>query len=149
MNYSTAIFLVNDNVRAIRASYDIDHTSGKPVPKDVKTFKTMDPNLKVGDFIVVPTSTRHMMTINRVEEVDVEVLPESSLQLDWVVAVVDKMDHDAVVAMEERGIVAIKSSEKRRAREELVAKLKADNPDLNMLGDVAPPALAAPIGEPA
>lgn len=145
MNYSTAIFLINKAVRAVKVSYDQDAiTPGNPAGK-LQLFKTFDTSLAKGDFVTVPTDTRWNMTVCRVEEVDVEVDLESSAQVGWLIGRVDRGNYDAVVAEEEAGITAIKSAEKRRKQEELINSLIADNPDLAHLQSVRPsPALPAP-----
>lgn len=143
MNYSTAIFLVREDVRAVTVSYEIDK-DGKGI-RPFTTFKTTDPAVSVGDFVVIPTGTRHDMTVCRVEEVDVEVELNSTTHINWLVGTVDRTAYEAIVEAEDRAIDAIKSAEKRRAREELAAKLLADNPDLQRLGSLdVTPVLAPP-----
>lgn len=77
MNYSTAIFLINKDVRAIAVTYEkIDmnqdttkmkfsapYLSGGKLPTGATVFKTMDPKVKVDDYVTVPTDTRHGMTV--------------------------------------------------------------------------------------
>lgn len=129
MNYSTVIFLINDDVRAVLCSYDID-AQGKAVAGTQRLFKTFDKALKPGDFVVVPTDTRHKMTVNRVEQVDVEVDPDSSAQMTFIIGKVDTAAHDKIVSIEQEAISSIKSAEKRSAKEKLREKLLADNPQL-------------------
>lgn len=145
MNYSTAIFLINKAVRAVKVSYDQDKAQAGNPAGNLQLFKTFDATLSKGDFVIVPTDTRWNMTVCRVEEVDVEVDLESSAQIGWLMGRADRGDHDAVVAEEEAAIAAIKSAEKRRRQEELIASLIADNPDLARLQSVnATPSLSAP-----
>lgn len=145
MNYSTAIFLINKAVRAVKVSYDQDTTGGSKPVGNLQLFKTFDTALAPGDFVIVPTDTRWNMTVCRVEEVDVEVDLESTARVGWLIGRVDRGDYDAVVAEEETAISAIKSAEKRRKQEELIASLVADNPDLARLQSVRPgQALPAP-----
>lgn len=47
MNYSIAIFLINNSARAIRCEYDKDGA--------LTTFKTLDPSVEEGDFVIVET----------------------------------------------------------------------------------------------
>lgn len=145
MNYSTAIFLINKAVRAVKVSYDQDKAQpGRPAG-NLQVFKTFDGSLREGDFVIVPTDTRWGMTVCRVEEVDVDIDLESSAQVGWLIGPADRGNYDTVVADEEAAIAAIKSAEKRRKQEELVAALIADNPDLAKLQAVRPePALPAP-----
>lgn len=145
MNYSTAIFLINKAVTAVKVSYDQDKSQpGKPAG-NLQVFKTFDTTLSAGDFVIVPTDTRWNMTVCRVEEVGVEVDLESSAQVGWLIGRADRGNYEMVVSEEEAAISAIKSAEKRRRQEALIASLIADNPDLAQLQAVRPdPALPAP-----
>ncbi len=131
MNYSTAIFLVNHDVRAIKVSYEVD-PNGKGV-RPFQTYKSLDPNLSVGDYVVIPTDTRHKMTVARVEEIEDDVDFDSPAQLAWIISAVDTGAHAEVVRAEGAAIEQIKSAEKRAKREELARKLIADNPDIQHL----------------
>lgn len=144
MNYSTAIFLVNKDARAVSVSYDRS-ADGKGV-QPFTPFKTFDRKLKVGDLVIIPTDTRHLMTVGRVEEVDVEVDFDSGVQMKWLVDAVDTGAYHSILSQEGEAIQAMKSAEQRSKREELARKLLADNPDLEGLSIVTAtaPALAAP-----
>lgn len=131
MNYSTAIFLVNKSVRAIVGIYEDDDNGKKVVPKTL--FKTLDPTIKVGDYVLVPTSTRHKMSINKVVETDVDIDFDVTAPMAWVISVVERDDYERTVKMEETAIVAIKSAEKRRKQDELREALLKDNPFLSSL----------------
>lgn len=145
MNYSTAIFLINKSVRAVKVSYDQDKTQPGTPAGNLQIFKTFDATLSKGEFVIVPTDTRWGMTVGRVEEIGVDVDLESSAQVGWLIGRADRGDYDAVVSEEETAITAIKSAEKRRRQEELIASLIADNPDLAQLQAVRPAqALPAP-----
>lgn len=135
MNYSTAIFLVNPAARAVAVSYETDPVTGKG-KAPFTLFKTLDPTVKVGDYAVIPTDTRHKMTVVRVEEVDVEVDLDYSAQMQWLVAPVSTAAHEAVLKQEAAGIERIKSAEKAARQKELRDKLLADNPDLAVLSGV-------------
>lgn len=124
-NYSLAVFLMSDAARGILASYE---PSEKGAP-DTTFFKTLDPSLKVGDYVVVETNTRHHMTVVRIEEVDVEPDWNSSAKVRWILSrALDIAAFEEIKGMEAKAISAIKKAETRKAREEL---RKA------MLGDVA------------
>jgi len=131
MNFSTAIFLINKDVRAVAVSYEKngDGTGAAPF----HTFKTFDQDLKIGDHVVIPTDTRHGMTVARVEAVDVEIDFDSAVQIKWLVDRVDTVAAQAIAAQEADAIARIKSAEARAARDKLAAKLLADNPDLAAL----------------
>lgn len=140
MNYSTAVFLINKNARAIRAIYEADEPV-KKAPRE--TFKTFDQDIAVGDFVIVESNTRHNMTLVKVVEVDVDIDFDSSATMKWVVDVVDTTGHVAVLAKEDQAIQAIKSAELRKKREDLRAALILDQEALKALplsaaGDEAP-----------
>lgn len=143
MNYTSAIFLTNPNVRAMATSYEVD-AEGKGV-KPFITYKTMDHSLEKDDYVLIPSGTRHGMAVVRIEEIDVEVDLEDTKQLGWIMSgPIDKTNYEKVVAWEAAAITAIKSAEKRAKQDELRAKLIADNPELAKLANVGAPALSAP-----
>lgn len=130
MNYSTAVFLINDDARAIACSYEPAPHNDKPV---TTIFKTFDPDIKVGDYVVVPTDTRHHLTVIKVEETDVDVDFDSAARVNWIVGRVDKADYDDIMRKEDAAIAAIKSAEKRKKREELRAALILDQEEIKKL----------------
>lgn len=142
MNYSTAIFLINSDVRAVAVSYETDHEGKGKRP--FTTFKTFEDDIVEGDYVVIPTGTRHDMTVARVEEVDVEIDLESSAQMHWIVDRVDTTARNRVEAQEAEAIAKIKSAEKRAKQDQLREKLLADNPDLAGLSIVNATASALP-----
>ena len=143
MNYSTAIFLIRKDIRAVSVSYEVD-AEGKGIRPFV-TFKTADHTVAAGDYVIIPTDTRHKMTVARVEEVDLDIDFNSAKQVDWLVGSVDRGVYDEILEREGEAIAAIKSAEKRRLQDELKEKLLADNPDLQMLGTIdITPALPGP-----
>lgn len=143
MNYSTAIFLINSDVRAVSVSYERG-ADGKGVAP-FYTFKTFDKSIKTGDLVVIPTTTRHMQTVVRVEAVDVEIDFDSSVQLDWLIDKVDTSKSSEIASQEAEAIRQIKSAEIRSKRDEMARKLMADNTDLAGLSIVnqSAPALTA------
>jgi hypothetical protein len=122
MNYSTAIFLINPKVRAIAAVYEPE-TETRKQPRAI--FKTFDQSIAVGDYILVPTETRHKMTVNRVVEVDIDPDLESSVTMHWVIGAVSRAEYDDVLGQEARAIDLMKAAEKTHAREELRKKMLA------------------------
>lgn len=119
MNNSTAIFLINDKVRAVGVTYEAADTS------PITIFKTMDPSIKEDDYVVVPTDTRHKMTVCKVKHVDVEIDLDSSVQIGWVVGKVDRVNVEKIEAMEADFIRQVHAAEKNRKREELRSSLLA------------------------
>lgn len=144
MNYSTAILLANPALGVITASYEQDE-NGKAMVGTVLPYKVPPGlTLNVGDYVVVPTNTRHKMTVCRVEEIDHELDVDYPKELAWVVDKVEQGRYLSIKAAEESAIQAVKSAEKRARREEMAEKLKKDNPAFANLGQVGAPALAAP-----
>lgn len=117
MNYSTAVMLINQNIRAVKTVYEKDVIGGTKYPRVI--FKTLDKTIKPGDFVVVPTETRHGMTVVMVDEVDVDVDFESTTQVKWIVSKVLTDEHQNILGEEGKWIEALKASEKRRKREEI------------------------------
>lgn len=120
MNYSSAVMIINHEIRAIRTSYE-PGTNGKD--PSTYTFKTIDPTIKKGDFVVVPTDTRWGYTVNRVEAVDVDVDFDSDEKLRWMINKVDVDGHKRTTQEEEKWVSALQESEKRKRREELKKQL--------------------------
>lgn len=123
MNYTTAIFLISDQARGVLVTYEKDDVGKKA---DRTFFKTLNPKIKVDDYVVVPTNTRHHMTVCKVVEVDVEPDFNTSKDVEWIIGVVDPANFEDLKAQEADAIAKIKSAEKRRMREELREKLLAD-----------------------
>ena len=131
MNYSTAIFIINDKVRAISATYEKEGFDGDGRPTSSKPsriiFKTFDQSIKKDDLVIVPTKTRHGFTICKVVEVDIELDLESPNHIDWVAGVFSPEEHTRMLAMEAKMHETIRSAEKNRKREELRKSLMADS----------------------
>lgn len=127
MNYSTAIFFLDANVRAIRASYDDNESK-------TTLFKTLDESIKCDDFVVVPTGTRQGMTVCKVKEIDIEVDPDYSAQVEWIVGKIDKERYDSILKQEDVAIQKLKSAEIRKKRAVIQESLKNELAlDLNTL----------------
>ncbi len=121
MNYSTAVFLINKNVRAVLGTYEVGDSAKR------ETFKTLDQNLKAGDFVVVPTDTRHGMTVVKIVDTDVDVDFDSKDNVRWIIAKVDRAPFDGMLEQEAEAIKAIKSAELRKKRDELRNAMFADH----------------------
>ena len=121
MNYSTAVFLINKYVRAVLATYESEDSAKRTM------FKTLDPTIAVGDFVIVPTDTRHKMTVCKIVETDVDVDFDSHALIGWVVGKVDQGGYNTVLAQERDAIDAIKSAELRKKRQDLRDNMLADS----------------------
>lgn len=150
MNLSTAIFLVNKSVRPVRVSYDPD--APKHNNPD-KLFKTLDPGLAKGDMVVVPTGTRHGMTVCKVEEIDFRVNFDTQSEYLWVIGRVDVDAYESVKTQEATVVDRIGTAEENRKRAELAAALGLADVNLTDLdivnGTQRLAAPATPRGEPA
>jgi hypothetical protein len=120
MNYSTAIFLFRADVRAIDCTYEDDEDAPR------YTYKSMNPNIKVDDYVLIPTKTRHCMTVAKVAAVDIAHDPDWDFDMQWIIGVVDTREHESILDQEKRAITKIKGAEKRRQREGLAEALRAD-----------------------
>lgn len=133
MNYSTAVFLINKDVRAILTVYD-DFTTEAEGKRKAVMHKTLDAGIKAGDYVIVPTHTRHKMTVVKVLATDVDVDFDSDNNVEWVIGKVDKAAYDGIVAQEQQATVAIRSAEAQSKREELKQKLlKLDEAQIKAL----------------
>ena len=118
-NFTTAVFLINDHVRSIKASYE---GAG---PEEM--FKTFDTTIVKDDILVVPSGTRHKFTTVKVTEVDVEVDFHSTAQVRWVAAKVDMVDFEKMLAQEQEALTKIRSAQIRKERDDLRKALLVDN----------------------
>lgn len=124
MNSSTIIFLINDHARAVLASYEPDAPNQAKVPD---MFKTLDPTLAVGDLVIVPTSTRHLMTVCKITAVDVDLDMDTTADIKWIIAKVDTTQYDQIRAQENIAIQTVKSAEKAKKRADLRASVLLDS----------------------
>lgn len=126
MNYSTAVMALNENIRAIRASYEpeIRDNSGKVIKAgQFYVFRTLDHTIKPGDLVVVPSTTRHNFTTVKVEEVDVEVDLESDTVLKWIVAKVPLEPYKALLDEEAKWVEQLKKADKLAKKNEIKKKM--------------------------
>ena len=145
MNYSTAVFLVNNHVRAVRCAYELDK-DGKPTG-NFEVFKTFDTAIKVSDLVVVPTGTRVKMTVVKVVETDVEVDLESTTPMEWIVGRIDSDEYQATLAKETTAINTIKAAEVRKKREEpllLTSEVSEDGEENYWLEQTLPSLASGP-----
>lgn len=159
MNKSTAIFLVRDDIRCISVAYDkaVDH-KGKPVGKDIKSFKTADPNIKPLDLVIIPTDSRWGFTIGRVEQVDLHVDFDSSELMRWVAGTINTAEFDRVNKLEADMMGLVAEADRNHRQDELKKKMfQHVNPEaMAALGIkhpakdtmLSPPPAAEPYAEP-
>lgn len=143
MNLSTAIFLVpNAGVRAVRVTYDPDNPKNNA---SNRLFKTLNPDLKAGDYVVVPTGTRHGYTVVKVDEVGVRVDFNSADKWDWIVGKPINVDaHKQILAQEEAVIDKVSKAEEARMRKQIAAELGVNDDTFAGIDLTATPALSPP-----
>lgn len=144
-NYSTAIMLFNKNIKVVKVSYDPLPSSPVVAPppypfpapkvayheKSLTAYKTLDASLKVGDYVIVPTNSRHNMTVCKVEEIDVVVDLESNTKIGWLVGKVDRQDYDKSIQVEEEWINVMKASAVKKKHDELKESMMAYCKDID------------------
>lgn len=118
MDYSRAIFLINDRARAVLATYQ-DHD-------EPSLFKTFDQTIEKDDLVIVETNTRHGFTIVKVVETDVEVDMDSRKEIRWAVSKFDTESFEKLKEQEEQAIAQIKRAELRKKRRELRDEMFAE-----------------------
>lgn len=141
-NHSTLIFLMNEQVRAIAVTYEkidmdqdttkmkynAEYLSAGRLPKGAVIFKTMDPDIKVDDFVIVPTDTRHGMTVCKVVAVDIEIDYSSEDLCHWIVGTVDTTEFERLRQAEDQMIQMVKrgkaDEERAKARDQMMAGMK-------------------------
>lgn len=112
MNYSTAVMLINANIKAVRGQYEENGI--------IEIFKTLDQSLKKDDIVVVESGTRwKYTTVKILDVVNVTVDFDSDKIIKWVVQKVDIVTHAAIKEMEDKAIEVIKAGEMRKRREDI------------------------------
>lgn len=145
-NFSLLVFLINDSVRCVAATYEAEDHAKREL------FKTFDQDLKPGDFVIVPTDTRHKMTVCKIVEVDLEPDLESGVDMKWIISKVDRTPYEQIIAREASSIKKARDVEKTAQRRELRQKIflhdsEMQNLALSDLSQSEPvsPAPSAPI----
>lgn len=126
MNQSLAIFLVNESVRAIYAIYEADTEKTKAART---MFKTFDDTIKANDLVIVPTETRHGMTVCKVVEVDAKVDYDSHEPVKWIVGKVDRHSYEVCLSREGDMLKIVTEAEESHKRRELRDKIFAHAED--------------------
>ena len=140
MDSTKIVFLINDQVRLIRVSYEPKQDHLKP---ETYLFKTLDASIAVGDFVVVETGTRHGLTVCKVEAVDLDVDFDDGLPLKWAWQRVDSAMIEKIKDQEQEAITAAKKAELKRKRDELRAGIFAEHSEMIAGLSLATPALPA------
>lgn len=123
MHPSRHVFLINDSCRAIEVQYDPEYATGS------QTYKTLNPDIKKDDIVVVPTNTRAGFTCVKVVGVDVNINIQSESLIEWIVDKVDIESHEKLVADEKDASDTIQKAKLKSEREKLREELLADTMD--------------------
>lgn len=119
--------MVTKELRAVIVSYE---DNGRK--QSMK--KTFIPDLKVGEYVLVRTGTRHNATVCRVERVNVNVDYSSTEEVGWIASRVDLDEFDRLEKLEGDALFIIENAERRAVEEEMRAKIQAQcGPELAAL----------------
>lgn len=136
MNYTRAIFIANEAVRAVKVNYDpkfnefdAPSSSGGRDMADThnKWFKSLDPDLKVGDLVIVPTNTRHGGAVCKVLEIAEHVDLDSKFDMDWIKAKYSDEPYDNLIKQEKFIIDKLQANERKKRNAKLRAEVFADD----------------------
>lgn len=131
MDATKIVFLINDQVRLIRVSYEEKSAPPGLTPNEkLYLFKTLDQSIKVDDFVVVETNTRHGLTVCKVCEVDLDVDFDDGQPLKWAFQRVDSAAIETIRAQEAEAIAAAKRAELKRKREQLREGIFAEHTEM-------------------
>lgn len=119
MNFSTAAFLFDDNVKAVKVSYEQGDKG--------TIFKTTDKDLKVDDLVVISTNTRYNYTVGKVVEVDSEIDFNTTSQIGWVVSRVDIDAYEQLKTNEQAAIKQIRELEIAQKKQQLRSAMTFGN----------------------
>ena len=108
------IFLLSDTVRGVRVQYDPKDTNKKGY-----LFKSMDESLEEDDLVIIPTDSRHGMTVGKVMGFDDEIDLDMDMELKWILGRVDTQAADSIIEQEQTAITAADRAEKDKRRKEL------------------------------
>jgi hypothetical protein len=120
LNPTTTVFLLpNSTARAIMCTYE-NKQNEIPV-----MFKTLDPTVKKDNYVLVQTNTRHLMTVCKVVEVDVDVDYDSSTPVTWIIDKVDILPVQKLIEYEAQANKIIRDAEVNAKKKKLQTDLLA------------------------
>lgn len=141
MNPTLSSFLVEDKCRAIRIEYDPDWKGNNTAI--CRLYKTLDPNVKVDDLVVVPTGTRHGFTVVKVVEVDFTINYTGNEEYRWIVGPVDKAAYDALLDADKSVMVKVGKIQENKMKRELMEAMGLTTVDTAALSYSGVPVAAA------
>lgn len=130
MHDSRKVFLLDPEPQCIKAVYEPHEGASQT------EFKTFDENIKVDDYVIVPSGTRHNMSVSRVVEVGVEPDLDTSTKMDWVIGIIESSTFENILEQEKVFIDAARSAEKKRRKKQLREDILADvdTKDMMLIG---------------
>ena len=138
MDASKLVFLLREDARLIRAAYEPITAEMQTAPSAVQPktyqFKTLDPNISVGDFVVVETGTRHGLTVCKVTEVDLEPDFDDGISLKWAFFSIPVAEIDRIKGLESEAIAVARRAELRKKKEELREAIFRDSEEMKSIG---------------
>lgn len=126
LNKSLAVFLIDENVRAIKVAFSD--------ASKFYTYKTLDKTIKEGDFVLVLARNEYKaVKVVRVDVQDSLDFEDTSIEFGWIIQKIDKAAYDDVLAREELLKKSINSLVFKGKKEQMLAILKESNTDIKQL----------------
>lgn len=122
-NKSLNVFLYNKDARAVDVCYDIE----TPVTdQKAYTVKTVIPDLKEGELVMIPTSSRDGFTVVKVIELDTEEkldFDSNRISYVWIAGRFDRSYYDELIAAEKASESIVRKADHHRRVKELADNL--------------------------
>lgn len=119
MEASRLVFVLNERAMMIKGRYDVEGAAEE-------NFKTLDRNIKIGDFVVVESKARHGLSVVMVTDVNCIIDLKGSTPIKWVVQRLDMAAHKLVLDAERSAMEGVQAAELRAEMDELRAKMFKD-----------------------
>lgn len=124
----TMIFVSSDKVRALLVEYEPGTKT-----EGLVQVKTLDPSICVGDFVVVPTRTRHKYTVVKVKEADVVPNMEPTHECYWIVGKVEMEDYEKLLENERAVVARLLQIQLNASRRALRSEMQLSDEDMKSL----------------
>lgn len=137
-NYSSVVALLRDDVRGIECVYEYDDAE-RTKPHKTYTFKTLDPTIRKGDWVVVPKKDNIGFTIVHVFGVDGDIdVEDLNIEYAWIAGRFDPADYYDLLNKEQEMISSLKKAERTSRRKEIAEKVLAhvDASELNKVKQI-------------
>lgn len=137
-----AILLVSDDVIAVRGVYDphnaVEHRKARLAPheeewaaqeRNGELFKTLMPDLAVGDIVVVESASRTGYSTIKITEVNADFDFDSDEPCRWVVQRIDTASFAERRRREAEAVKQVKNSQRNSQREEIRRQMMGGAPN--------------------